>query len=258
MNKKINLIGKLSITYAFLLSLCFLFYALIVLPETGAEIVNAKVGLLGWSATIFAPIAAYFLLDSWKDQTKYNAKLDLLTKMVDELFQLSTNIDLIRNNPDTFIYLLRMHNYSSKSDYEKEILGLKDEFQLPTFSLIKSNLEKIRVLNLQIYIYDEFVSSHVFITANKGFDSFFLLDKHIQGLEACFFNIKHDIYLFSGNKDSDDFKKNLNYAFFISEQFKNYYLRDNEPFVHNELLDLLNESIQSVYEDIKEFRKSLD
>lgn len=98
MNKKINLIGKLSITYAFLLSLCFLFYALIVLPETGAEIVNAKVGLLGWSATIFAPIAAYFLLDSWKEQRKYELEYEYLSNILKNLKPIYEELIIIRGN----------------------------------------------------------------------------------------------------------------------------------------------------------------
>ncbi|NAS05483.1 hypothetical protein GPS47_07725 [Acinetobacter haemolyticus] len=71
MDKKISVVIKLLITYLTLLAICFLLYALVVLPVTGAEKVNSIIGLLGWSATLFAPMAALVLINNWKDQVKH-------------------------------------------------------------------------------------------------------------------------------------------------------------------------------------------
>ncbi|MDC4739982.1 hypothetical protein NQ810_18935, partial [Acinetobacter baumannii] len=79
MVKKIDLIAKLIITYIVILAFCFLLYALVVLPTTGAEKVNAIIGLLGWSATLFAPVAAFILINNWKEQIKHEKALECLT-----------------------------------------------------------------------------------------------------------------------------------------------------------------------------------
>lgn len=92
MDKKIDLIAKLFITYIFILALCFLVYSLVVLPTSGAEKVNAIIGLLGWSATIFAPIAAYLLLDNWKNQIQHEKSLDCLTNAASIVGTMHTQI----------------------------------------------------------------------------------------------------------------------------------------------------------------------
>jgi hypothetical protein len=98
MNKRIELIAKLIITYAFLLALCFLLYGLVVLPVNGAEKVNAIIGLLGWSATIYAPIAAFFLLDNWKDQKAYELKKEYISLVLHDLRPIFSKILIISTN----------------------------------------------------------------------------------------------------------------------------------------------------------------
>ena len=121
MDKKINLIGKLFITYVFILALCFLIYSLVVLPTNGAEKVNAIIGLLGWSATIFTPIAAFLLLDQWKEQTHYNVRLELLSLMYKELNDLTLKIIEYRANNPLYEFLL--------SNYEHQKLKRVSELQ---------------------------------------------------------------------------------------------------------------------------------
>lgn len=86
-----------------MLLLCFLFYSLVVLPVTEAEKVNAIIGLFGWSATIYAPIAAYILLDNWKDQAKYNEQINCLTAIHKNLHDIRNNIINIREQDNFFI-----------------------------------------------------------------------------------------------------------------------------------------------------------
>ncbi|MDC5223261.1 hypothetical protein NRA24_14140, partial [Acinetobacter baumannii] len=113
MSKKFELIIKLVITYIFLLAICFIIYALIVLPVTGAEKVNAIIGLMGWSATIFAPIAAFYLIDNWKDQAKYNEQLTTLTSMINETLFLVKNIIDIRTNQNIGQHLVNCYHLFS-------------------------------------------------------------------------------------------------------------------------------------------------
>ena len=98
MNIKLDLIGKLIITYIFLLSLCFLIYGLVVLPTNGAEKVNAIIGLLSWSATIYAPIAAYLLLDNWKDQKAYELKKEYIAIVLHDLRSIFTKFLQVCSN----------------------------------------------------------------------------------------------------------------------------------------------------------------
>jgi len=62
------------------------------LPESGAEKVNAIIGLMGWSATIFAPIAAFFLLDSWKEQKRFELKKEYIALTLHDLRKLYSNL----------------------------------------------------------------------------------------------------------------------------------------------------------------------
>lgn len=143
MDKKVNLIGKLFITYAFLLVLCFLFYSLIILPETGAEIVNAKVGILGWSATIFAPIAAYFLLDSWKDQRKYELEYEYLSSIIKNLKPIYEELIIIRGNSliikNTSVKLILYNEFIIRSNlnFQNSLLALYPDINI--YSKIKKD-----------------------------------------------------------------------------------------------------------------------
>lgn len=92
MDKKISFIAKLIIVYVVLLVICFLVYSLVVLPTNGAEKVNAIIGLLSWSATIFAPIAAFFLLDNWKEQKRFELKKEYIALTLHDLRKLNSNL----------------------------------------------------------------------------------------------------------------------------------------------------------------------
>lgn len=254
MDKKIDLIAKLIITYIFILALCFLVYSLVVLPTSGAEKVNAIIGLLGWSATIFAPVAAFFLLDSWKDQTKYNANLELITEMVHVLSEISNAISEVRQDTRVCTSLMKNILYNSKfnEDFEKE------KFELPDFKNILSLLEKLRILNLKIYLYDDKVSSHAFMSKSFGRDAYDVLNSCIKGLDACFYKVSIDDEAFQAESSSEEHKELLQRCFYISNGFYNHYRRNNDPSAVNKYNDKLNVALDNVFKDIIEFRKSLN
>lgn len=254
MDKKIDLIAKLFITYIFILALCFLVYSLVVLPTSGAEKVNAIIGLLGWSATIFAPVAAFFLLDSWKDQTKYNANLELISEMVHVLSEISNAISEVRQ--DVRVCTSLMMNITHKTAFNEDFE--KDKFELPDFKNIFSLLEKLRILNLKIYLYDDKVSSHAFMSKAFGRDAYDVLSSCINGLNAAFFRVSIEHETFKADFSSEEYKELLQRCFFISNGFYDHYRRNNDPAAVNKYNDKLNVALDNVFRDIIEFRKSLN
>lgn len=254
MDKKVDLIAKLFITYIFILALCFLVYSLVVLPTNGAEKVNAIIGLLGWSATIYTPVAAYFLLDSWKDQTKYNANLELLTEMVQVLSEISNAISEVRQNPRvcTSLMLNILHKPKFNEDFEQ------DKFELPDFKNIFALLEKLRVLNLKIYLYDDKVSSHAFMSKSFGRDAYDVLSSCIKGLDASFYRVNIDDEASKADTSSEEYKELLQRCFYISNGFYHHYRSNYDPSVVNKYSDKLNLALDNAFKDIIEFRKSLN
>lgn len=254
MHKKIDLIGKLLIAYIFILAICFLIYSLVVIPTNEAEKVNSIIGLLGWSATIFAPVAAFFLLDSWKEQTKYNAQLELIANMIDELSKLSLKISAVRSDENTSSYLYRMYFGNKIVNEISEI----PEINMPNFSEIFQCIENIRIINLKIFLYDNQINSHVFMNKKSGRDSFTRIEVCIKGLEACFFKIKHERDMFKRNDDSPEYLDFLQQCFYINDFFYNAYRGDVNSSIDNKYMIKLNSDLDDAFSDLKDFRKSLN
>ncbi|WP_368678879.1 hypothetical protein [Acinetobacter lactucae] len=76
MKNKQNLAVTLTIIYLGLLALCIAFYALI---QMYVEDKSTATNLMIWSATLFAPIGAYFVLVQWKEQKKME-ELSIIAK----------------------------------------------------------------------------------------------------------------------------------------------------------------------------------
>lgn len=227
---------------------------LILTPHSQADKVSSIIGLLGWSAAIFAPISAFFLLNSWKEQTKYNAQLELVASMVDELSKLSSKIQNVRNDIEVSAYLYRMFFGNKIVD---EIYDIP-KFEIPNFSEIFECLENIRVINLKIFLYDHQITSHVFMRRGLGRDSFARIEADIKGLEACFFQIKHDKTLFKQNNNSPEYLKIMQKCFYINENFYNSYRENEDPSIENNYNDKLNKDLNDAFNDLKNFRISLN
>ncbi|EXB27427.1 hypothetical protein J537_0584 [Acinetobacter baumannii 1437282] len=255
MVKKVDLFGKLIITYTFILALCFLLYALVVLPVNGAEKVNAIIGLLGWSATIYAPIAAFFLIDNWKDQTKYNATLNYITDIISAQSLLSEKLNEIRSNKDVFIHLTRIlhDNPQNQNSYSEDL-------QTCSFTEIFSILENIRILNLKIMMYDSKLTSHIFTNKINGFDSYDRLESCIKALEACFFIIFTLKKLPPSDKNSLEYIDHIQRCFYINSIFSKNFKSDAEQSISipDKYTEELNQAITNAFEDVKVFRRSMD
>lgn len=163
MIKTIELTAKLLITYIVILAICFLIYALVVLPTNGAEKVNAIIGLLGWSATFFAPIAAFYLIDNWKDQAKYNEQLSTLSSLINETFLLVKNITDIRTNEKISQHLVNCYQLFSienvlilktKEEIKAEFKTSIKENPPPSSNILEDNINNLKRLYLQLDLHE--------------------------------------------------------------------------------------------------------
>lgn len=178
MDKKFDLLGKLIVTYASILAMCFLLYCLVVLPTNGAEKVNAIIGLLGWSATIFAPIAAYILLDNWKDQKKYELKKEYIGIILSDLRPIFTKILIVYSNvaninkvQDSLVINKEYLDYKALNIGDK-ITSLNGSLKL--FSKIEKNSEILEVydkLEMHCFFLDQFYKG-IIQTYTNYYDAF--------------------------------------------------------------------------------------
>lgn len=204
----------------------------------------------GGFATLGAAIIAAYLVADWKSQIKYNAQLEQIINIIDELSRLSTQIDKVRNDPEVFSYLYKLF-----LAYEDNNITI---FELPDFTDIFQTLENIRICNLKIYIHDEKIESHIFQTKISGQDSYEKLERFIKGLEASFLHVKMHKKEIDKGINSEESKRHLQKCLYISSNFANAYRSSINPSVDNIFLDRLNNAIKQSFEDIKIFRKSLN
>lgn len=89
MDKKITLIATLILAYVFLLNIAFFIYEVILpTPQDNNAKITAIVGLLGWTATIYAPFAAFLFLDDWKKQKQYEFESKVILDVWDQVLKL--------------------------------------------------------------------------------------------------------------------------------------------------------------------------
>ncbi|MFW1942905.1 hypothetical protein ACG93R_05290 [Acinetobacter guillouiae] len=253
MNKKIELLAKLTITYVIMLGICFLLYSYVVIPTNGAEKINAITGLLGWSATIFAPIAAYFFLNSWKEQTQYNSALEKIEEMLEQITFLVNQIEEIRNKQDVFLFL---NNYlTNKNGFDELCKSSEKRFDLPSFTDIYKTLENIRVINLKILLLGEEINTHVFESKNDDIDSFSKLESCIKGLDASYILLRLNKNIAIELQSSDEW---LHRFFYVSNIFYKSYISTIDPSAENKHLVNLNKAIDSCFDDLKKYRINLE
>ena len=210
-------------------------------------------GFFGGFATLGAAIIATYLVADWKSQIKYNARLEQIINIIDELSKLSKKIDKVRNDPKVFSYLYKL--FLAYEDYQDNDIII---FELPDFTDIFQTLENIRVCNLKIYIYDEKIQSHIFQKKISGQDSYEELERFIKGLEASFLQVKFYRKEIDKGINSTESERHLQKCLYISGNFAHAYRSSINPPVDNIHLDRLNSAIQQSFEDIKIFRKSLN
>ncbi|CAI3144301.1 hypothetical protein MWMV18_MWMV18_01439 [Acinetobacter calcoaceticus] len=252
MPHKFELIVKLFLSYVFLLLLCFLFYSLVVLPVTEAEKVNAIIGLFGWSATIYAPIAAYILLDNWKAQNHYIVKINILIEMIDTIEKFSKAIDSLRG-ADTYEPLLK-----KQIDFELDLNELQFELH-DLYENVNQSLKMIKILENKVrLIQNQENQNPVFgDTLNKAKELSLTLYKDIIWIYSSCYSVKRKIYdkgerpkTFAMDYKNEDLKRFINLSF-MSELYYGNELNYKFSNQKSLLIEDLNKKVVA-------FRKTLD
>lgn len=231
MKKKADLIGKLFITYVFILAICFLIYSLVVLPTNGAEKVNAIIGLLGWSATIYAPIAAFFLLHNWREQVIHERSFDALTTAYTLIGKIHSSV--IKLKMDSYYpQIQRSFSNMNQNEFEEYMNRLRIEFEnkssflkeqydglstaLAIYKLIKpsSKIDHDFILDSyfkisykMIDIYSDVINMHLEAKKKGGYE--FLISHHLY--EARMAQIRKK------NHTDDGKNQDGSYLFFTTE-----------------------------------------
>lgn len=81
-DKEKKLLVNLVSTFLILLSAC-LFIALLIILRFKESCPEVIVGMLGVCATLYAPLAAFFFYDSWKDQKNYELEKEYAGKILE-------------------------------------------------------------------------------------------------------------------------------------------------------------------------------
>lgn len=89
--KKKKLLTNLVSSFLTLLSVCLLI-ALLINLRFHQDCATVIVGMLSVCATLYAPVAAFFFYDSWKDQKKYDLNKELLLEIDNILYSIYEEI----------------------------------------------------------------------------------------------------------------------------------------------------------------------
>ncbi|EMN2536881.1 hypothetical protein RZ964_002529 [Acinetobacter baumannii] len=117
----------LFLLYIFLVAVGFFVYAVIIgkpgVGERGATIA----GILGWTATLYAPVAAFFIIDVWKDQVKHQKALDHLSNAYSLVGKFNTTLQRLRLDR-SYSHLGRIYNKTRFLELQEYLLKLEVQF----------------------------------------------------------------------------------------------------------------------------------
>lgn len=91
LKSKINLAIKMIATFILVLVISLLIYKLFIYPLNGDK-ASSLASMFGFAATLFTPIAAFFLLDSWKEQKRFELKKEYVALILHDLRNLYSNL----------------------------------------------------------------------------------------------------------------------------------------------------------------------
>ena len=135
--QKKKLLTNLTISFLILFSVC-LCVALIINLKFSQDCATVITAMLGVCATLYAPIAAFFLYDSWKEQKQY----DIEKQYAEEAFKLVAHINNAISREyysfksiksDLFVHLVALNVlYDKISDvnYSEKLYDLEAIFEL--------------------------------------------------------------------------------------------------------------------------------
>lgn len=77
----VSLVRNLFNSFVCILAYSILFYIILIYPLDGDK-ASSLASMFSFAATLYAPVGAFFLIDNWKSQTKYNEKLKILSDLI--------------------------------------------------------------------------------------------------------------------------------------------------------------------------------
>lgn len=184
-DKRVSLIVTLILTYLVLLDLAFLIFSLTARENTDTASVVAS--LLGWTATLFTPIAAYYLLDSWKDQKKYELNKNLIEKIIESV---SSTQYLMLNN-------MRYANELTKID--EKLIIFKN---INSITNVEGQREQHVLAYANITIFEKLTNDEEIRQAYRWYESY---NMRLNDLHKQIANIYTDYY----EKIEEDLLKDL-------------------------------------------------
>lgn len=216
--RKVSLNRKLIGVFTCILVFSLLIYIVAIYPLNGDK-ASSLASMFGFAATLFAPVAALFLLDNWKEQVKYNEQINCLTAIHRNLHNIRNNIIDIREQDNYFYFHKLVRHLSTSKKENLNIENLKIQFDDYYFKEIDKYVREIMFYNSQLAL----------ITNNPEFNLFGIelhhLQNKIKGLNHGFiyFNKIVPNIDFSRLQDSDfdnEFKIIIQKAAYCNYQFK--------------------------------------
>ncbi|NUF13950.1 hypothetical protein HUN21_19190, partial [Acinetobacter oleivorans] len=137
-NKELR--NKLISVFLILLSIC-LCVALLIILKYGESCPEVIVGMLGVCATLYAPIAAFYLIDTWKEQVQHERALDLLIEVRSSFSMLHRAIMRLKLK-DQYVVLYNIYQHK---DFRKLLRVKIDEFsnEVDSLTVALDDLDKI-------------------------------------------------------------------------------------------------------------------
>lgn len=136
-------LGRLLIgVFVCILSYSLLIYIFIIYPLEGDK-ASSLASMFGFSAMLFAPVAAYFLIDDWKNPLNFSIendykreilkKIRLIRPLEYKYDRLLSNYSLYKGNPGFTIPIdITDRDVEELIDLINELLGLIEEYYLLT------------------------------------------------------------------------------------------------------------------------------
>lgn len=257
MNTRTNTFSRLValfLLYIFLVAVGFFVYAVIIGKPDDNERGATIAGILGWTATLYAPIAAFFIIDVWKDQVKHQKALDHLSNAYSLIGKFERTLQRLRSDRK-YTRLGRIYNKTSFSEFQDYLLKLEIQFLDETNILLRINddiqnelsLYKLALgeenldfnqLTVELLIisyglnnvYSKFVELH--LDAKEEGDPYIALTR-LPEFETLFYEVSG--YEFrDGNNDYNDNSDNR-------DPFSKKRIGENINFIKIEIMKMRNE-----------------
>lgn len=193
----VSLIRNLFGSFLCIFSYSILIYIIFIFPLDGDK-ASSLASMFGFSATLFAPVGAWFLVVNWKEQTKYNEQLAILASMKTNLAKLENMLKEIQSNIQNLNFfeklLSELQNqgnlFEGREDKVSEWnLG---DFSYPDFHKIYETIEDLTTKKYLLELYSCNFNNNFFKSVNS-LDNFYSLKSYVNGLEKCFYYFKNEV-----------------------------------------------------------------